>query len=103
MQIESGKHMSLREVFEAKNLALVYGYVKKTAPEKSLTMDMFLLLHKMLLTNIRDILLLAGFEKEMKWYELVLILGYHRNLFYGGCEKLWRNTSQILLLRKFIR
>ncbi|MEK9178971.1 MAG: Fic family protein [Patescibacteria group bacterium] len=54
MQIESGKHMSLREVFEAKNLALVYGYVKKTAPEKSLTMDMFLLLHKMLLTNIRD-------------------------------------------------
>jgi len=54
LQIEVGRHISLREIFEAKNLALVYKYIKKTALEKPLSIDMILLLHKMLLTNIRD-------------------------------------------------
>lgn len=54
LQLEISRHISLREVFEAKNLALVYGYIKKTAPQQPLTIDMILLLHKMLLTNIRD-------------------------------------------------
>ena len=30
LQLEISRHVSLREVFEAKNLALVYGYIKKT-------------------------------------------------------------------------
>ena len=51
---EIGRHVTLREIFEAKNLALVYGYIKKTATQQPLTIDMILLLHKMLLTNIRD-------------------------------------------------
>jgi Fic family protein len=54
LQQEISRHISLREVFEAKNLALVYGYIKKTAPKQPLNIDMILLLHKMLLTNIRD-------------------------------------------------
>jgi Fic family protein len=54
LQLEISRHVSLREVFEAKNLAQVYGYIKKTAPQQPLTIDMILLLHKMLLTNIRD-------------------------------------------------
>src|SRR3989338_10752650 len=54
LQLEISRHISLREVFEAKNLALVYGYIKETAPQQPLTIDMILLLHKMLLTNIRD-------------------------------------------------
>jgi len=54
IQLEINRHVSLREVFEAKNLALVYSYIKKTAPKQSLNIEMILLLHKMLLTNIRD-------------------------------------------------
>ncbi|PIY68576.1 cell filamentation protein Fic [Candidatus Roizmanbacteria bacterium CG_4_10_14_0_8_um_filter_39_9] len=54
LQLEISRHISLREVFEAKNLAQVYEYIKKTALEKPLTIDMILLLHKMLITNIRD-------------------------------------------------
>lgn len=54
LQLEISRHISLREVFEAKNLAQVYGYIKKTAPLQSLTIDVILLLHKMLITNIRD-------------------------------------------------
>ena len=54
IQLEISRHVSLREVFEAKNLALVYSYIKKTAPKQLLNIEMILLLHKMLLTNIRD-------------------------------------------------
>ena len=54
LQLEISRHISLREVFEAKNLAQVYGYVKKIAPKQPLTIDVILLLHKMLITNIRD-------------------------------------------------
>ena len=54
IQLEINRHVSLREVFEAKNLALVYNYIKKTAPKQLLNIEMILLLHKMLLTNIRD-------------------------------------------------
>lgn len=54
LQMEVSKRISLREVFEAKNLALVYGYIKKKINELSLSTDSILLLHKMLLTNIRD-------------------------------------------------
>jgi len=54
LQLEISRHISLREVFEAKNLAQVYGYIKKIAPAQPLTIDVILLLHKMLITNIRD-------------------------------------------------
>lgn len=54
LQLEISRHISLREVFEARNLAQVYGYIKKTSPVQPLTNQMILLLHKMLITNIRD-------------------------------------------------
>jgi Fic family protein len=54
LQMEISRHITLREVFEAKNLAQVYGYVKNIAPQQSLNIEMILLLHKMLVTNIRD-------------------------------------------------
>ncbi len=54
LQIEVSRHISLREIFEAKNLALVYGYIKKNVTGKPLTVETILLFHKMLLTNIRD-------------------------------------------------
>jgi Fic family protein len=54
LQLEISRHISLREVFEARNLARVYRYIKQTAPLQPLTISMILLLHKMLITNIRD-------------------------------------------------
>ncbi|MDP4010662.1 MAG: Fic family protein [Candidatus Roizmanbacteria bacterium] len=48
------RHTTLREVFEAKNLSLVYGYVSNIASKQPLTIDVILLMHKMLLTNISD-------------------------------------------------
>lgn len=54
LQLEISRHISLREVFEARNLAQVYGYIKKTAPVQPLTIQIILLLHKILITNIRD-------------------------------------------------
>jgi len=54
LQLEISRHVPLRELFEAKNLALVYKYVSKVAIKKPLTIEMILFLYKMLLTNIRD-------------------------------------------------
>jgi len=54
LQQETERRITLREIYEAKNLANVYAYIKKRALEQSLTIETILLLHKMLLTNIRD-------------------------------------------------
>ncbi len=53
MELEVSKNVSLREVFEAKNLARVMEYVCNR-PAKDLSKETILLLHKMLLTNIKD-------------------------------------------------
>ncbi len=54
LQQETERRITLREIYEAKNLASVYGYIKKKALEQPLTIEIILLLYKMLLTNIRD-------------------------------------------------
>lgn len=43
-----------REIFEAKNLARVVEYIDKKAKDQDLNIDTMLLLHKMLISNIRD-------------------------------------------------
>lgn len=48
------RFISEREIFEAKNLARVVEYIDKRAKEQELTLDVLLLLHKMLISNIRD-------------------------------------------------
>lgn len=54
LQIDLDRFISEREIFEAKNLARVVGYIDQKAKEQELTQDVILLLHKMLLSNIRD-------------------------------------------------
>lgn len=54
LELEVSRNLSLREVFEAKNLAKVGEYVKHKAKEQELDKAMILLLHKMLITNIKD-------------------------------------------------
>lgn len=53
-QINLDRFISERELFEAKNLARVVTYIHNKAHQTELSLDMMLLLHKMLISNIRD-------------------------------------------------
>lgn len=66
LQIDLDRFISEREIFEAKNLARVVEYISKKAKEQELNLETILLLHKMLISNIRDDV--AGrFRKEDEW------------------------------------
>ncbi len=54
LNIDLDRFISQREMFEAKNLARVVEYIRLRAKEKELDRDIILLLHKMLISNIRD-------------------------------------------------
>jgi Fic family protein len=54
LELEISRNVSVREVFEAKNLAKVMEYARGKALESELTKEMVLLLHKMLISNIDD-------------------------------------------------
>lgn len=53
LDMEVSRNVSLREVFEAKNLAIVSQYVQRHY-DIALTHDVILLLHKMLILNINE-------------------------------------------------
>ncbi|MBP9686341.1 MAG: Fic family protein [Candidatus Doudnabacteria bacterium] len=66
LQIELDRYISEREIFEAKNLARVVSYIDKKAKEQELSFEVILLLHKMLISNIRDDI--AGrFRQKDEW------------------------------------
>jgi Fic family protein len=54
LEMEVSRNVSVREVFEAKNLARVMEYTRSKAQATELSMEMILLLHKMLISNIND-------------------------------------------------
>jgi len=54
LEIKVSRNVSVREVFEAKNLARVMEYSRGKAVEAELSIDMILFLHKMLIGNIND-------------------------------------------------
>lgn len=51
-QMALDRYITEREIFEARNLARVVGYVSGKASEKDMDIEMMLLLHKMLMANI---------------------------------------------------
>ncbi|MFA6118711.1 MAG: Fic family protein [Parachlamydiales bacterium] len=53
-QIDCDRFISIREMFEAKNLARVVLYLDKKAKEQELNLNAMLFLHKILLSNIND-------------------------------------------------
>lgn len=66
LQIDLDRFITEREIFETKNLARVVSYINTRAKERELTLEVMLLLHKMLLSNIRDDI--AGrFRKDGEW------------------------------------
>jgi len=68
-QIDLDRFISERELFEAKNLSRVIGYLNERAKEKELDIEMILLLHKMLLSNINDNI--AGrFRVDNEWVKV---------------------------------
>ena len=69
LQIDLDRFISERELFEAKNLARVVSYINTKAKEAELKIEVILLLHKMLLSNIRDDV--AGrFRKGNEWVKV---------------------------------
>ena len=54
MEMEISRNVSLREVFEAKNLARVIDHTKKNLKNAEITEEIILLLHKMLISGIED-------------------------------------------------
>lgn len=54
MEMEVSRQISVREVFEAKNLARVIGYIKERVSVNAVDKETILLLHKMLIGNIDD-------------------------------------------------
>jgi Fic family protein len=66
LQIDLDRFISERELYEAKNLARVVSYIHSKAKEQELTLEIILLLHQMLISNIRQDI--AGrFRKENEW------------------------------------
>jgi len=66
LQISLDRYVTEREIYEAKNLSLVVSYTDTRAKEQELTLEIILLLHKILISNIRDDI--AGrFRKDDEW------------------------------------
>jgi Fic family protein len=56
LEMENSRHVSVREVFEAKNLARVMEYTGSKGHTSELSLEIILLLHKMLIGNINDVI-----------------------------------------------
>ena len=54
MEMSVSREVSTREVFEAKNLARVFGYIKNKVDSKNIDKELIILLHQMLLGNIDE-------------------------------------------------
>jgi len=69
LELEVSQNASLREVFEAKNLARVMEYVRIKSQTEDLTKETILLLHKMLIENI-DESISGRFRKEHEYVRI---------------------------------
>jgi Fic family protein len=65
LKIDLDRYINERELFEAKNLARVVEYINLRAKEKELDLEMILLLHKILISNINDDI--AGRFRVKEW------------------------------------
>jgi len=54
LEMEVSRDVSVREIFEAKNLARVISYTREKSRTDDLSKELILLLHKMLIGNIND-------------------------------------------------
>jgi Fic family protein len=88
LQIDLDRYISERELFEAKNLARVVTYINTKAKEAPLNPDMLLLLHKMLLSNIRDDV--AGrFRQTGEWVRVGTHIGMDPALVASAIKEMF--------------
>ena len=74
LQIDLDRFVSEREIFEAKNLARVVGYIETKAKEAEISLPRMLFLHKMLISNIREDI--AGrFRQGNEWVRVGTHIG----------------------------
>ncbi len=74
LQIDLDRFVSEREIFEAKNLARVTDYIEAKAKKAELSLELMLLLHKMLITNINEDI--AGrFRRGDEWVRVGTHIG----------------------------
>jgi Fic family protein len=87
LQIDLDRYINEREIFEAKNLARVVSYIDTKAKEQELTLDGLLLLHKMLIANIRDDV--AGrFRQDGEWVRVAGHIAPDPKEVVGRLEKM---------------
>ncbi len=87
LQIDLDRYITEREIFEARNLARVVSYIDTKAKEQELTLDIILLLHKMLMANIRDDV--AGrFRKQGEWVRVASHIAPDPKEVVGRLEKM---------------
>ena len=87
LQIDLDRFITEREIFEAKNLARVVSYIDKKAKEQELTLEVILLLHKMLISNIRDDV--AGrFRKDNEYVRVANHIAPNPKEVVGRLEKM---------------
>lgn len=69
LDMEVSRNVSVREVFEAKNLASVFGYIQGRTSAKDIDKELVLLLHRMLISNI-DEGIAGRFRKEGEYVRI---------------------------------
>jgi Fic family protein len=87
LQIDLDRFINEREIFEAKNLARVVSYIDTKSKEQELTLEIILLLHKMLISNIRNDV--AGrFRKDDEWVRVANHIAPDPKKVVGMLEKM---------------
>src|SRR3989339_1042686 len=69
LDVEVSRNVSVREVFEAKNLASVFGYIRERMSARDIDKELVLLLHRMLISNI-DEGIAGRFRKEGEYVRI---------------------------------
>ncbi len=105
LQIDLDRFISEREIFEAKNLARVVSYIDKKAKEQELALSVILMLHKMLISNIRDDI--AGrFRAENEFVRVGSHIAPHPREVVERLEKMlseYNATSHENIIRRIAR
>lgn len=86
LQMELSGNTSLREVYEAKNLAQILEYIRKKSQQMEISKEIILLLHKMLIGNIDDSI--AGrFRKKGEYVRIGTYIALTPEHIERGIEK----------------
>lgn len=88
LQVDLDRYVSEREIFEAKNLARVVSYIDEKAKDKELDLDIILLLHKMLISNI-DNEIAGRFRKDNEFVRVGNYIAPAPEKIVGRLEKMF--------------